>query len=219
MIDLPGAALIYVFISENKMSPLVATLDLCEFPFGIVYVASSCFIPRDVRPAMIVCDNGADRVAVEQSARIVRARPDVVAYAPILAVGSPSAAASGRASDGIDRWLAPDTSGDALHDILTSWRPLENPTLDRLFGVFGREEITSLTLGFRDLLIAAMDGVATARTDGIAHRVAGMAGTLGFASLSACWNAFDDAGHDHDRVMRETRLAIYAIGLQLGQGT
>ena len=76
----------------------------------------------------------------------------------------------------------------------------------RLAAIFGEEPIARALLGLREQLAAACAGAD------VAHRIAGAAGTLGFAAASAAWMAVADgdaAALPHAR--HQARLAILAI--------
>lgn len=149
----------------------------------------------EASPDVVVLDGSPAQVAA--LARRLRGRDDAVADVAILTLG--------------------DTGGipgvDGIADAtIAAWAPPANPAFDRLAGVFGREQITSLAARFREQLIAAVDTLRTGDAAAIAHRIAGMAGTLGFAEVGAAWNGYR-AGDDPAAVLRETRRAIYRIAL------
>lgn len=149
----------------------------------------------DMTPDVVVLRG--DRAAVVALAHRLRQRGDALADAPILVDG---------ADDDI-----PGTDGRASA-ALAAWAPPPNPAFERLAGVFGRDQIVSLATRFREQLIEAAEEVRIGDAAAIAHRIAGMAGTLGFAEVGAAWNGYR-AGTSPATVLRETRRAIYRIAL------
>lgn len=85
--------------------------------------------------------------------------------------------------------------------------------LDRLEAAFGRDPIHAMLRRFAEQLQQALaDGDGTAD----AHRVAGTAGTLGFAALGRAWLMVADGdGSALDQALRESRTAIEVIDRRL----
>lgn len=84
--------------------------------------------------------------------------------------------------------------------------------LDRLEGVFGAEPIRSLCAGLVETLEQALAALDRGEAAGIAHRVAGSAGTLGFASTSRAWQAVSEGDRSADEAARtETRRALSTL--------
>ncbi len=137
----------------------------------------------------------------------IRRRDDPLAHAPIIAMGEPVAPDAL-----IDGWVPLVPMPSDWQHLLDAWAPVDDTTLDRLGGIFGRTEIETLALRFRDLLVDALAIQHPADRVGIAHRIAGMAGTLGFAALSAAWNAAGD--HTDAATHRLTRATIHALSLR-----
>lgn len=137
------------------------------------------------------------------------------AQMPILAfTATPGLKREALLRRGFDGFLARPCSSAALRAAARRWRPAALPAAtERLETVFGSERVRPLLAQLRDLLTESLGRVE----DGaVAHRVAGAAGTLGFASLSAAWLALSE-GHRAalGRTRRETRRAIGAIRRRL----
>ncbi|MBY9064803.1 hypothetical protein K7957_17840 [Sphingomonas yunnanensis] len=89
---------------------------------------------------------------------------------------------------GYDGAVATGASVDALADALADWhRDATLETLARLEASFGIAEVTSLVERFGAMLATVRDERDPAALADMAHRVAGIAGTLGFAALGRLW--------------------------------
>ncbi|MHA6722400.1 hypothetical protein [Sphingomonas sp. RS2018] len=111
----------------------------------------------------------------------------------------------------IDAWLPRNLDGDAARLFFWEWLPPDTTASDRLAGTFGAEAVAGLRSRFRDLLVTAMALIGSPTVGVTAHRVAGMAGILGYADLGTQWNAEPPA--DDAILRRETRKVIYALSL------
>ena len=136
--------------------------------------------------ALVFLDDAQGEVA-----RAIRALPGRAARVPMISVGQARA-------DVFDDAMA-DATMAAM--VAAHWMPVAFPVLDRLADTFGMDQIVRLATGLRALLLAAPDG-----DDAIAaHRIAGMAGMLGFAALGSAWA-------DGTTTRRcETRRAVVAL--------
>lgn len=86
----------------------------------------------------------------------------------------------------LDGHLASPVSATTLHATLALWCPAQRlATRDRLRNAFGIDQVEALLASFRALLTEAIAADAT-RFD-LAHRVAGIAGTLGFVDVGRTW--------------------------------
>lgn len=85
--------------------------------------------------------------------------------------------------------------------------------LTRMAALFGRDALLPVVEGLRHELRQAlvMPGAADA------HRIAGLAGTLGFAAVSASWQAVDQGSEDRAAALSESRTALTAINDWLQQ--
>lgn len=79
--------------------------------------------------------------------------------------------------------------------------------------LFGRDALLPVVEGLRTELQQALDRPDAAD----AHRIAGLAGTLGFAAASASWQAVDQGGEDRATALNDSRVALIAIDRWLQQ--
>jgi hypothetical protein len=159
------------------------------------------------RPTLILLTD-ADGAA--EAAGSLRARSVVAASVPILALADTGSA---EPADGIDAYLTADLAPAALVAEAQSWQPDEElATVARLEAAFGSHEIGALLERFRGELVrtlAALDWYDMADT---AHRLAGIAGTLGFAAVSRDWLAVSEGeAVDRHTIYRHLRVAIATI--------
>lgn len=78
--------------------------------------------------------------------------------------------------------------GADLPGAVAEWRHAERlATIARLDATFGTAAVTRLLHGLRRALEAVLDAPNDARLVAEAHRIAGLAGTLGFAALGRHW--------------------------------
>lgn len=130
------------------------------------------------------------------AARAIRAGGGASAAAPILAFTASrkgDLAGSIRVA-GMDGLVAKPFTPKRLRDTVGRWWPAEMPApARRLAATFGEAEIAGLIDRFRDHLeqaLAADCADATARAD--AHKLAGVAGTLGFPDVYRPWLAVSE---------------------------
>jgi hypothetical protein len=84
--------------------------------------------------------------------------------------------------------------------------------LDRLAAAFGAEPVRDLTERFAAMLDEALLLLVDGRGAVIAHRVAGLAGTLGFAAASRAWLALVEGdGNAGGAATQESRRALVTI--------
>lgn len=94
---------------------------------------------------------------------------------------------------GYDAAVPAEALPEALADALADWhRDATLATLDRLEASFGAAEVAALVERFGVMLTAARDEHDLAALADMAHRVAGIAGTLGFAALGRLWLRFSE---------------------------
>lgn len=112
---------------------------------------------------------------------------------------------------GYDAAVSAEAMPDALADALADWhRDATLATLDRLEASFGAAEVAGLVERFGAMLAAACDERNPAPLADMAHRVAGIAGTLGFAALGRLWLRFSEG--ETGLADSARRAAAYAIG-------
>lgn len=117
-------------------------------------------------------------------------------------------------SSGMDGHLAKPCSPDHLVATARSWLPDGGAAVrDRLAAVFGAAEFDSLLDGLADQLRDAVsrldqeDGAA-----GRAHRIGGLAGTLGFKEVSDAWIALSEGDQSAREMARSSaRKALLDI--------
>lgn len=108
----------------------------------------------------------------------------------------------------------PVTAGPACFAaIVQRWQPVPlSVATQRLVDVFGADAISPMLDSLADMLNVALRGLDDPDAVAVAHRVAGTAGTLGFAELSRGWLAISEGDwSDTLSLRRTTRLAIGAI--------
>lgn len=113
---------------------------------------------------------------------------------------------------GFDDVLAKPCTPGELMRCAARWRPrAPGAATVHLHQIFGHAEIDPLLARFRDLLAEALAALASGRAEALAHRVSGIAGTLGFAAVGAAWLQHSEQGGDPADLRRLTRLAIGEI--------
>lgn len=79
--------------------------------------------------------------------------------------------------------------------------------LARIATLLGRDGLRPVVEGLQAELRQALDRPEEAD----AHRIAGLAGTLGFADVSCRWQAVDQGGADVAAALHVSRIALVAI--------
>lgn len=171
-----------------------------------------------VVPDLVVMDIDMPRLDGWAATTVIRTAAPPLSSVPILAYTVTPFTTAEIVARGMDGRLPKPCAPDELLAAIERWRPSGiGASVDRLAAVFGRDQMASLIIRFRDQLteaLAALDGGAA---DVPAHRIAGVAGTLGFADVSASWLALTEPmsfakavqGRDHAR--REARIAMAHI--------
>lgn len=118
----------------------------------------------------------------------LRAAGRPVRSTPILAFTPTDLPFEDLAARGFDGCIANPVTAEALIAAVAPWRPVDELAgARRLIDTFGEATIASMVSRFRAQLADALDGSATAASADEQHRLAGIAGTLGFAAFSASW--------------------------------
>lgn len=155
------------------------------------------------------------------TAMSIRAGNGVAAVVPILAFTAltRSEAETRLQSSGMDGYIAKPFSASDLVAAVEPWRPLTAPySAARLAALFGEAEIDAMLGRFRQQLAEALtapDSRAERRTR--AHRVAGIAGTLGFPEVSATWLAVaegEDSQWETARVAARRALTALSLAVE-----
>lgn len=152
-------------------------------------------------------------------ARRVRAARPAIASTPILAfttLRGPEAEARIRAA-GMDGYIAKPCTPEALVAAARPWWPSRvDPATEKLAALFGEEEMATLIAGFREQLEEALRQIADADGAPRAHRIAGIAGTLGFSGVYTSWLALSEGDTSAlDEARRSARKALRMIDLGL----
>ena len=121
---------------------------------------------------------------------------------------------------GYDGAVAGEAAPEALADALAAWhRDATLATLDRLEASFGVAEVVALVDRFGAMLAGARDERDPAALAHMAHRVAGIAGTLGFAALGRLWLRFSEGETGlADSARRAAAHAIATIAMYRDAG-
>lgn len=100
-----------------------------------------------------------------------------------------------------------------ITEVFSQWLPPDVERLARMEAMLGREGLVPVVQGLRAELQRAVDG-----GDGVdAHKMAGLAGTLGFAAVSASWQAVDQGTGDAATARRDSRTALVVIDRWLAE--
>lgn len=102
---------------------------------------------------------------------------------------------------------------DVFAALARQWQPRQlGAATERLSAVFGNDAIAPMLVSFADLLEEGLHSIDQSDARDLAHRIAGIAGTLGFAELSRGWLAISEGDRSGARVSRHaTRIAIGSI--------
>ena len=148
------------------------------------------------RPDLLICVKSLTEPAVHPDAFSITAIVDVTDLG----------------DDRCDLMLSSFDSNEALTAALEQWRPTaEIRDFERVAEAFGATAIGKVARGFVRELATAIAGLD--RDDFTsAHRIAGLAGTLGFNRVSHAWLAIDEGNlADTAGARREARLAQVAV--------
>lgn len=149
------------------------------------------------------------------TARAIRrgADPDIPILAYTALVGAAAEAASRAA--GMDGHIVKPLPAADLAARLSAWAPSANRGgHDRLAATFGTAEVERLIGHFGEQLAEALARIDEPDGGARAHRIAGLAGTLGFPEVHAQWLALSE-GLDAARAdaAAVARRALRAIGM------
>ena len=168
-------------------------------------------------PSLILID--ADMTGSSETVAAIRRRDDAVADVAILArTASPHRLAGTLHAHGFDGVIAKPCPPDILTREAALWLPYDAALmLTRLEQALGPDEMRALTARFRMLLARSLGDIESPKVAGAAHRIAGIAGTLGFCAVASAWLALsigDESAVSAAR--REARRTIMAIDRHLG---
>jgi hypothetical protein len=110
----------------------------------------------------------------------------------------------------------PEEPAGGFSAALTPWLPRALPeAYDRLETAFGVDTVRNMARRLCQVLADALDALNTPAAADAAHKVAGVAGTLGFAELGSQWLALShDSSAEPPTLRRDTRTTIAAIVLR-----
>jgi hypothetical protein len=152
-----------------------------------------------------------DRRATGQNVEFVQLR-NAAKATPIVALVENDAPAQG-----FDAVIDARMDAEQLAAALEPWRPTPDAArLEQIGAAMGMAAIRSIANGLAEELdsaVAELDAGEVTR----AHRIAGLAGTLGFSAVSGAWNALSHGEMEQaPTARREARLAVAAIAKWLG---
>lgn len=121
---------------------------------------------------------------------------------------------------GFDAVLARPATPDDIARVAAQWDPrAEERSLDRLAHSFGAAQIASMIARLRTLFATAVAAIDAGEVRDLAHRIAGVAGTLGFTRAGQAWAALSDRNggdlHVQAAARCEARRAIALIDRRL----
>lgn len=163
-------------------------------------------------PNLILMEFDMPREGGIEATHQIRASARTLASVPILAFTTLRVDDAEVRAIGMDGRVAKPCTQDVLMAATAPWRPDgEMDGAHRLADVFGAAALAPLIANFRAQLaqaVAQLDAgdIATA------HRIAGVAGTLGFAAVSASWVRLSQGETEaFDQARRAARMAISQI--------
>jgi CheY-like chemotaxis protein len=165
----------------------------------------------DQKPSLILAQVETDGPQGLDFAAELRTQKAPSASVPIIAVAERfSAELRDIYALGFDDILVNPFVGANLVETVERWRPEGKPeALERLGEVFGEPEIARMITGLREVLQEGLDALGSGNVPVIAHRIAGIAGILGFTELGRDWRTLSESGASDDAtVRRRTRIAI-----------
>lgn len=171
-----------------------------------IAVAGACV------PDLVIMDIGMPRGDGAHATRMIRGGPAPLASVPILAYTMLRLDDAEIRAIGMDGRVPKPCTPEVLAATAAHWRPeREMAGAHRLAEVFGAAELASLVARFRAQLADAVVGLDAGDVTA-AHRIAGIAGTLGFAAVSASWVRIAEGDVTaRDQARRDARIAIARI--------
>lgn len=137
------------------------------------------------RPALTLLD---DVLSDDRILLALRAAALPLRTMPILAFTRDVVATDALWARGLDGRIAKPASAAALVAAVAPWRPAgELAGAHRLAELFGEAAIVPLVARFGAQLADAVGGLGTTVSADVLHRLAGVAGTLGFDRICASW--------------------------------
>lgn len=150
-------------------------------------------------------------------AAAIRTTNDRNRHIPILAftaLRQPGVADVVRAA-GMDGLITKPFTAASLIDAVTPWRPSPEIPGARLATIFGKAEIEALLDRLRGQLTEALSAIdRPGDRERIAHKLAGVAGTLGFPDVSRPWLAVSEGD---ETMIEEARVVARRLILRLDE--
>lgn len=145
--------------------------------------------------------------------RAIRASARPLCSVPILVYSATRLTDAEISSRGMDgRIPKPFATAELIAAIAPWMQDGQMAGARQLAASFGADQVAGLVAGLREQLASAVDELDSVAIPTVAHRIAGLAGTLGFTEVSATWLALSEGDESvRDRARREARLAIAAI--------
>ncbi|MEH3047323.1 response regulator [Sphingomonas adhaesiva] len=174
-------------------------------------------------PALVLLDMRVQAPSALDTIATIRRLPGPAATAPVIALTTTRPTGpSVLLSLGFDAVLPRPFTVDELARVAAHWHPgVEHRSLDRLERSFGAAQIASMIARLRDLFATAVAALDGDEVRDLAHRIAGVAGTLGFTATGQAWRALSerDGGDPAVRATarREARRAIALIDRRLAE--
>lgn len=143
---------------------------------------------RDHRPVLILIGDGLPRGEATALVAALRAEPPPLRSTAILALGDAAGPDERLWRLGFDGCVAPSGRAEALLAAVADWRPDDELAgAHRLAEQFGQPAIVPLIARFREELAAAVASLNGTPSQHAMHRIAGIAGTLGFDRVGSSW--------------------------------
>lgn len=145
-------------------------------------------------PALILMDLCMDGLSGAEAVAAIRESGGTAAAVPILAFTTT------RISDphylfarGFDGLVSKPCTPEELRAAAAPWKPDGAcATMRRLGAVFGDDRVRDMTLRLRALLADGVAALDCGDASGVAHRIAGSAGMLGFGRTGQAWLAYSE---------------------------
>lgn len=171
-------------------------------------------------PNLVVMDINMPQRNGWEATRLIRAAPPPHGMVPILAFTSLGLTDDMVRTRGMDGWIPKPCPDDVLIQAAARWRPDgQMAQAERLAVAFGADEIAALVRSFRDQLADAIDRLDGSDQSFLAHRIAGVAGTLGFTEVSSSWLRLSEGDASAlDEARRDARLVIFEIDRKMTGG-
>ncbi|WP_242140310.1 response regulator [Sphingomonas sp. TREG-RG-20F-R18-01] len=176
-------------------------------------VADALIHARDDLPDLIILAADASVRGGGDAIRQLRALPPPAGRVPVLACAAQRHGAEALYAAGFDGDLPLADDSALVLATIAPWNPVDTLAgVERLTAIFGAPDMTALVARFRSQLAEAVQGLDIATDRDVAHRIAGLAGTLGFERVGASWLALSEGQETvRDAVRRDARVALHAI--------